>query len=71
MNKATQKSILRQLIKRYKRLGLGKCLRPRREMFALHKLRQEQIDRLNAVSNPKTTLLANIMFEALRQCNLS
>ena len=71
MNKAEQKSLLRHFIKKCKRAGLGKFLRPRREMFELHKLRLEQIDRLNATKNPKTALLANIMFAALRQRNLS
>ena len=40
MDKAVQKSILRQGMKRIKRLGLGKFCRPRLEMFELYKLRQ-------------------------------
>ena len=40
MNKAEQKSILRQLVKRCRRLGLGKFLRSRRKMFELYRLNE-------------------------------
>ncbi len=43
MNKAEQKSILRQFIKKCRHLGLSPFLRPKREMFELYKLRKEQL----------------------------
>ena len=43
MNKAEQKSILRQFIKKCRHLGLSSFLRPKREMFELYKLRKEQL----------------------------
>ncbi len=43
MNKAEQKSILRQFIKKCRYLGLSSFLRPKREMFELYKLRKEQL----------------------------
>lgn len=67
MNKSYEKSILRQFVKKCKRQGLGKFLQPKCKIFELHKLREEQIDRIVATKNPKTVILANIMFEALRQ----
>ena len=42
MDKTTKKSILRQMVKRVKEMGLGGFLRSRLELFELYKLQEKQ-----------------------------